>query len=77
MFWAETTHGKRIPMDAQPVLGDGDLRGKYRVVERLGLIPLVVTLLELEGRPNIERASANIYVSHFATCPQSKTWRKK
>lgn len=72
MFWAETSRGKRIPLDQQPV-HDGNMR----IVERPGLIPLAFSLKELEGFTDTSKASAETFVSHFATCPQSKNWRKK
>jgi hypothetical protein len=44
MFWAETSRGKRIPLDQQPV-HDGNMR----IILRPGLIPLAFSLKELEG----------------------------
>lgn len=72
MFWAETSNGKRIPLDQQPV-HDGNMR----ILLRPGLIPLAFSLKELEGFAYTDKVSPGAYVSHFATCPQSKQWRKK
>jgi hypothetical protein len=73
MFWAETVNGKRIPIDAVPV-HDGNIR----IIQRPNLIPLAVYQTQIETFKHWPKiASAETYVSHFATCPQRDSWRKR
>jgi len=65
MMWAVTENGKQIPLDVEPVpTGNLILVGK-------GNVPMV-HFLTADEQPEGDR-----YVSHFATCPQSKAWQKR
>lgn len=62
VFWAVTTSGKRMPVDAEPVQGT---EGNVYIVE--GDPPLAVVGTHTEGPT---------YTSHFATCPQASQHRR-
>jgi hypothetical protein len=59
--WVKTTTGKRMPLDAEPV-PDGNLV----------LVDGVATVVDADAAGTRER-----YTSHFSTCPQAKSWRRK
>lgn len=61
--WVQTTNGKRMPIDPEPVVG-----GNLVVRERIGQVPLA---FYTKPDPQTPR-----YVSHFVTCPQRNKWRK-
>lgn len=78
VIWCETITGKRMPVDAEPV-ADGNLRllprdgGFNRVVAPLALYAnQIATFKDWESAVSKER-----YVSHFATCPDKASWRKR
>jgi hypothetical protein len=60
ILWAETTNGKLMPLDAEPT-------GKGLVIERSGI-----------SKANADAVvfSRDVYVSHFATCPNAAQHRK-
>lgn len=60
VVWAVTEHGRRMPLDAEPVAG-----GTFTLTTSRG--ELVAT-----STPGVELG----YVSHFATCPQAGAWRR-
>lgn len=64
MVWVQTEAGKRTPIDPEPVAG-GNIIIKDRTQD-----PPVVAYVKPDQK--IKR-----FVSHFSTCPQSKSWRKK
>lgn len=66
IVWALTARGKRMPLDADPVEEWTDLRGKF--VLRDG-----VALAAVNAPPE---AGEQVYVSHFATCPQAAQHRR-
>ena len=68
IFWAVTTTGKTMPVDAEPVPD-----GNVVLVEQEGdwTQPMVRVL----GKD--ESTDEDRYVSHFVTCPQREKWRKK
>lgn len=67
-----------MPVDAKP-----DERGNLRIVKRQTLdnrviAPLVLYLNQITTFPDWEKAvSAESYVSHFVTCPDRVSWRKR
>jgi hypothetical protein len=65
IFWAATSHGKRMPVDAQPV-EDGNL------VIAPGDLPTAYVVdpgqPDLTGEPR--------YTSHFASCPHADQHRR-
>jgi hypothetical protein len=60
IVWALTEEGRRLPLDSYPHAG-GNL-----ALDADGVRVRVADLRTDEVR----------YQSHFATCPQAKTWRK-
>lgn len=67
--WAVTEAGKRIPLDPEP-RPDGNVH----------VYDGVAYVLDLDGLPlHDHRAHGDhrLYVSHFATCPQAASFRKK
>jgi hypothetical protein len=75
IIWVKTETGKAIPLDAEPteggniiisVLGDG--------VE----VAHVETVIETKARLACPiPAGRTAFLSHFATCPEAKKWRRK
>jgi len=65
--WGLTPSGKKLPLDAAPDRERGTvlLRGGY-----------AVTLVgaELEAA---RRFRHDLYVSHYATCPQGSVWKRR
>lgn len=61
--------GKRMPVDPQPVPD-----GNVWVLRHEGGTPVVAVALHADGVP---AAEAHRYVSHFVTCPDRDTWRKR
>lgn len=66
IVFAETTHGKRIPLE--PVTEGGALRGNVLLQGHLdGGEPTAV----------IVEPGRGTHISHFATCPDAPQWRRK
>lgn len=66
--WVVTERGKRMPLDAEPVPdGNVELRvldgQETAIVHAAGQRPLT--------------AVGPFYVSHFSTCPDAGSWRKR
>lgn len=72
MEWAETVNGKRVPFDPDPV---PNLEGSmlFRLVEHPQGGD---TLLAEFVKPADRYREGELYVSHFATCPDAARWRK-
>ena len=70
VVWCVTTHGKRIPVDAEPVV-DGNL---FSVSG-----PLVEgARVEVDGGPNLLDSTERVrFVSHFVTCPDARSHRRQ
>lgn len=68
--WAKTGVGKRIPLDAEPV-ANGNIRlGLIGGIEyAIVLPPADIACCQVDGLP--------LYVSHFATCPNSAQHRRR
>lgn len=69
IIWAETEKGRRMPLDAQPVMG-----GNIFLQRRPHQEPLAI-YKTAEERAQMQ--SSEFFVSHFVTCLQSQKWRKK
>lgn len=72
IFWAvNTTTRKRNPIDAEPRTdGNVIVHGNPRsLTERLGLTCTTVGPLEAQLH------DGELFVSHFATCPDAESWR--
>jgi hypothetical protein len=63
MIWTVTENGRRMPVDAQKVIG-----GNINLAADPG-----------GGPPRSIYVGPNLgeYVSHFSTCPQSREFRRK
>lgn len=79
IIWTVTMNGKRMPVDAEPVVAAQGFRlvgpdGELLDPEELGgleppyPITAAYTKLPESGEP--------LYLSHYATCPQAATWRR-
>jgi hypothetical protein len=65
LFWATTPRGKNIPLDPQPTLD-----GNVEIVEGEAVVLAGVHL------DAARRAGAQLYTSHFATCPHASEFRR-
>lgn len=68
VFWLLTERGKRIPIDDEPV-EDGNIVIRWDWDKGENVAHYV-------GKDEEIGSDEERYVSHFATCPQSKNWRK-
>lgn len=64
VIWIVTTAGVRMPLDAQPVT-----EGRPLFV----ILPGGARVATAEDR----RLHRDLYMSHFATCPDGDSWRKR
>jgi len=67
--WVRTVNGKRMPLNPAP-----DPEGNVWIVGMEEGVPNVEVALTADGVPS------NVpfrYVSHFVTCPDRDSWRKK
>jgi hypothetical protein len=75
IIWVKTETGKAIPLDAEPTEG-GNI-----IINVLGggiEVAHVETVTETKARFDCPIPAGRVaFVSHFATCPQANTWRKK
>jgi hypothetical protein len=67
IFLARTEKDKLMPVNALPDAERGNLR-VWRDQQ--------AGRMRTEVVPEAERAGADLFVSHFVTCPQSARWRK-
>lgn len=65
IFWAVTERGRRIPIDVEPVANGNITLSDFSDGLR-------ATYLRKDETTRHDR-----YVSHFATCPDAKTHRRK
>ena len=72
VIWAVTENGKRMPVDAMP-REDGNIMLTHYPDGQIAADYVNPTLFEEWDVPAPEPRR---YVSHFATCSQSKQWRK-
>ncbi len=79
IVWAETTQGRRIPLDAEDMGGwkaptpapDGNVMATgSRLDPKFGSVMIVQIL-----GPGQAPAGETLYRSHFATCPQADAHR--
>ena len=68
--WVEMESGRKMPVDRMPRPYWAPLPGQTLVVKVVGKPAFVV--VAPTDQPLIK-----VGVSHFATCPDSKTWRKE
>lgn len=66
IIWTVTAKGKRMPVDAEPrEYGTFVLRGQGDDVPLLAL------------HKSVSPGHEPLYVSHFATCPDGDSWRRR
>lgn len=76
--WAITETGKRMPVDAEPVVG-GSILLRHRVVGE----PPEAHVTSSEERAVLAKQSESrgetlrLFVSHFSTCPNAGAHRKR
>ena len=68
MFGVSDRTGKRIPLNPRPVEG-----GNVWIVGWQGPTPVV----EMASREHRPPPDAELYISHFATCPNAKAHRRR
>lgn len=66
VFWAETVTGKPMLVDAEPVRG-----GNLRLEQRPGRAPIAYVVAKHIAW------GQTLHVSHFSTCPQAGSHRKR
>lgn len=70
IVWARTSNNKSIPLDPEPAP-----RGNLVVSLTDSILHAGVTRgPQLDG---LRAAHKPLYLSHFTTCPNADTWRKK
>jgi hypothetical protein len=67
VIWAETEAGKRMPVDPEPAA-----KGNVRLHERPDDVPLAVVL-----KPADLFGKTGLHLSHFVTCPDADTFRRR
>lgn len=65
VIWAQTLRDKFLPVNPEP-----SDKGQVTLEEREGKPPLALY-------HGVKARGITYYVPHWATCPQSKQWRKK
>lgn len=75
--WAVTEKGKSMPVDLQPS-EDGNILLQHRE----GKVPIALYLNEKEKQQLIDALDQRqqrhrLFLSHFVTCKQAASWRKK
>jgi hypothetical protein len=72
-MWSITITGRRMPLDIKPVETGNIVLGIRHQQPPLAKYQTNQQLAEAKA----ENPHARFYVSHFATCPEAKKWRKK
>lgn len=68
VIWCVTDKGKSMPVDAEPSKG-ATLAVEHRTPPRKPLARVV--------KPELAFGRTDLRTSHFATCPDAKSWRRK
>jgi hypothetical protein len=71
ILWAETITGRRMPLDYEPSDKGNIILGLRRERPPLALVQVEIT------RARLLSAGELLYTSHFASCPQASTHRRK
>jgi hypothetical protein len=64
VIWVVTEKGKRMPIDAKP----DPVNGRFRILKGDSVDFVKDSELEANVKP--------LFASHFATCPDSASWRR-
>jgi hypothetical protein len=67
IVWGVTVKGARIPLDAEP-----SDKGTFRLAPMPYGKDQHALFVAAADRPNVDR----LYLSHHATCPQGKNWKR-
>lgn len=74
ILWGQTVNDKAMPLDAEPTRAGNILLDQSPVSQpRLALATVLGARAALEARD----AGRTLYRSHFATCPEAKSFRKR
>ncbi len=71
IMWIRTRAGKNMPVNPQMLSYRADPSGVEKIVTQYGDVVTGVTGVDPEQADGIG------YISHFATCPQSRNYRRK
>lgn len=71
IVWIKTVNGKNMPCDPNIINYKADKTGKEKIVTASGNVVTGTT------GATIAEADGFGYISHFATCPRAKTFRKR
>jgi hypothetical protein len=66
IIWTLTPAGKRFPVDAEPDRESGTIFVRAGYMRRL----------DGDELEEARARDAPLYVAHWATCPQSRSWRR-
>ena len=64
VIWAVTDSGRRMPLDANPIVKGVSAIGTGRL------------MLRNDGQTLRAHTVSELYQSHFSTCPDSDKWRE-
>ena len=74
--WVTTEKGRRMPLDPEPVEVDAINAARGLFVIRPGLLGEGERVIAVT--PGfVEESREPVYISHFATCPEAKTFRRR
>jgi hypothetical protein len=74
ILWVKTEAGKAIPLDPDPIEG-----GNIIISVQGRGVEVAHVETEIEKRARLAcpiPAGRTAFISHFATCPQAKKWRR-
>ena len=66
--WVQTEHGRRMPVDVDPMPDDADAGFALRKLPTGDLLAIAGTRAQLPDDV--------LHLSHFATCPDADRWRR-
>jgi hypothetical protein len=72
IIWARSLHGRAMPVDAEP-----SPAGTVLVATRQGIVRATVYTADDAARFLRPEQIRELRTSHFATCPDADTWRKR
>lgn len=73
LVWGRTSNGKAIPLDPEPTI-DGNVL--LTADTRFGRLARILPKDELAVARELFDRDRNLYRTHFASCPQSASFRK-